>query len=90
MLHMEVDTMRVAQGLFCVYGDSLYVLSLYAHGIAIPMPTQKQPKCTVGVYVVRYSASDVWDVLVHRRSAKVSSGQLQLATPDGLIDKAIA
>ena len=77
----------MAQILLCAEGDSMSLLPWCAHGVGSPMPTKKQPKRTVGVYVVRYSATDVWDVLVHRRSAKVSNGQLQLATPGGLVNK---
>ena len=52
---------------------------------------KKQVKRTVGVYVVRPTTSssptEVWDVLIHKRSAQVGSGKLLLATPGGQVDK---
>ena len=42
---------------------------------------------SVGVYLLREVSDEVWETIVHRRSARVSSSPNLLATPGGFVEK---
>ena len=42
---------------------------------------------SVGAYLLREVSEGVWETLVHRRSARVSSFEGLLATPGGFVEK---